>query len=232
VKFLSNFNIEKIRAEKVRDFYLIHRNGHTLCHRAYVRSKMDDTLFSGILTAIFAISKELSIDKIQAMDMEDVKFIYENVPPFLLILNVNKDVSVEFGKLILSRAMKYFKKIFDGLNEEVKSDLNELTEELKKINSNAQIDKFINDAILEEYFKTPLKIVDTMETYLVSLFGSMGKEIVEDSILKICKIRANFKNENLNQLISIIEESLGKKINPSQASMITQQLRDTFSQEK
>jgi len=232
VKFLSNFNIEKIRAEKVRDFYLIHRNGHTLCHRAYVRSKMDDTLFSGILTAIFAISKELSIHKIQAMDMEDVKFIYENVPPFLLILNVNKDVSVEFGKLILSRAMKYFKKIFDGLNEEVKSDLNELTEELKKINSNAQIDKFINDAILEEYFKTPLKIVDTMETYLVSLFGSMGKEIVEDSILKICKIRANFKNENLNQLISIIEESLGKKINPSQASMITQQLRDTFSQEK
>ena len=193
---------------------------------------MDDSLFSGFLTAIFAISKELSIDKIQAMDMEDVKFIYENVPPFLLILNVNKDVSVEFGKSILSRAMKYFEKIFDGLNEEVKSDLNELTEELKKINSNAQIDKFINDAILEEYFKTPLKIVDTMETYLVSLFGSMGKEIIETSILKICKIRVNFKKENLTQLLSIIEESLGKKTTPSQASMITQQLRDTFSQEK
>jgi len=230
VKFLSNFNIEKIRAEKIRDFYLMHWDGRTLCHRVYVRSKVDDSLLSGFLTAIFAISKELSIDQIQTMDMQDIKFIYENVPPYLLILNVNKDVSVQFGKLILTKAMKYFEEIYDGLNEKVKSDLNELAEELKTINFNSQIDKFVNDAIMEEYFKTPLKIVDTIETYLISLFGSMGKTIIEDSLSKIHKLRANFKKENIDQLVSNIEEMLGKKISRSQASMITQQLRETFSQ--
>ncbi len=227
---LSNFNIEKIRAEKIRDFYLIHRDGQTISHRAYIRSKMDDTLLSGFLTAIFAISKELSIKKIQVMDMDDLKFIYDNVPPYILILNVNKDVSLEFGKSILSEAMKLLEEICDGLSEEIKTDLNELTEELKSINFNSQVDQFVNKALMDEYYQNPLKIVDEMEKYLVSLFGSMGNEIIENSILKICKIRDSFKKESIEQLISLIEVSLGRKINPSQASIITQQLRDTFSQ--
>lgn len=191
---------------------------------------MDDTLLSGFLTAIFAISKELSIKKIQVMDMDDLKFIYDNVPPYLLILNVNKDVSLEFGKSILSEAMKLFEEIYDGLSEEIKTDLNELTEELKLINFNAQIDQFVNRAIMDEYYQNPRKIVDEMEKYLVSLFGSMGKEIIENSISKIRKLRDNIEKESIEQLISQIEVSLGRKINPSQASIITQQLRDTFSQ--
>ena len=164
------------------------------------------------------------------MDMDDLKFIYDNVPPYLLILNVNKDVSLEFGKSILSEAMKLFEEIYDGLSEEIKTDLNELTEELKSINFDSQIDQFVNRALMDEYYQNPRKIVDEMEKYLVSLFGSMGNEIIENSISKICKLRDNFEKESIEELVSLIEISLGRKINPSQASIITQQLRDTFSQ--
>ncbi len=228
---MSNFSIEKIRSEKIRDFYLIHRDGYTLAHRAYVRSKMDDSLLSGFLTAIFAISKELSLDKIQVMDMEDVKFIYENKSPFILILNVNKGVTLEFGKKILSKTMKYFEEFYNGLSEDIKLDLNDVAEELRSIDFNSQVDKFVNNALMDEYNQTPLKIVEAIETYLVSLFGSMGKNIVEGSIVKISKLRSNFKKEYLDQLISLIDEAMRRKINPSQASMITKQLRDTFSKE-
>jgi len=228
---LSNFNIEKIRAEKVRDFYLIHRDGITLSHRAYIRSKMDESLLSGFLTAIFAISKELSIKEIQVMEMDDIKVIYDSVPPFLLILTVNKDISLEFGKSILSDAMKLFEGIYDGFSEEVKADLNDLIEELKILDFNSQVDKIVNRGLMDEYFRNPLSIVDEMEKYLVSLFGSMGKEIIESSMTKISKFRANFQKENVEQLVSLIEESLSRKINPSQASIITQQLRNTFSQQ-
>ncbi len=228
---MSNFNIEKIRAEKVRDFYLIHRDGITLSHRAYIRSKMDESLLSGFLTAIFAISKELSIKEIQVMEMDDIKVIYDSVPPFLLILTVNKDISLEFGKSILSDAMKLFEGIYDGFSEEVKADLNDLIEELKTLDFNSQVDKIVNRGLMDEYFRNPLSIVDEMEKYLVSLFGSMGKEIIESSMTKISKFRANFQKENVEQLVSLIEESLSRKINPSQASIITQQLRNTFSQQ-
>ncbi|KKK40684.1 hypothetical protein LCGC14_0684060 [marine sediment metagenome] len=228
---MSNFNIEKIRAEKVRDFYLIHRDGITLSHRAYIRSKMDESLLSGFLTAIFAISKELSIKEIQVMEMDDIKVIYDSVPPFLLILTVNKDISLEFGKSILSDAMKLFEGIYDGFSEEVKADLNDLIEELKILDFNSQVDKIVNRGLMDEYFRNPLSIVDEMEKYLVSLFGSMGKEIIESSMTKISKFRANFQKENVEQLVSLIEESLSRKINPSQASIITQQLRNTFSQQ-
>ena len=192
---------------------------------------MDESLLSGFLTAIFAISKELSIKEIQVMEMDDIKVIYDSVPPFLLILTVNKDISLEFGKSILSDAMKLFEGIYDGFSEEVKADLNDLIEELKTLDFNSQVDKIVNRGLMDEYFRNPLSIVDEMEKYLVSLFGSMGKEIIESSMTKISKFRANFQKENVEQLVSLIEESLSRKINPSQASIITQQLRNTFSQQ-
>ncbi len=192
---------------------------------------MDESLLSGFLTAIFAISKELSIKEIQVMEMDDIKVIYDSVPPFLLILTVNKDISLEFGKSILSDAMKLFEGIYDGFSEEVKADLNDLIEELKILDFNSQVDKIVNRGLMDEYFRNPLSIVDEMEKYLVSLFGSMGKEIIESSMTKISKFRANFQKENVEQLVSLIEESLSRKINPSQASIITQQLRNTFSQQ-
>ena len=156
---------------------------------------MDDSLLSGFLTAIFAISKELSIKKIQVMDMDDLKFIYDNVPPYLLILNVSKDVSLEFGKSILSEAMKLFEEIYDGLSEEIKTDLNELTEELKSINFSSQIDQFVNRALMDEYYQNPHTIVDEMEKYLVSLFGSMGKEIIKIQFQKYVSFEIIFKRK-------------------------------------
>ena len=79
----DQLNIEKIRADKIRDFYIIHRDGISIFHRAYVKSKVDSVLLSGFLTAIFNLSEELSLDKIHVMDMKDFKFIYEYRHPYI-----------------------------------------------------------------------------------------------------------------------------------------------------
>ncbi|MCK4285431.1 MAG: hypothetical protein KAX18_04480 [Candidatus Lokiarchaeota archaeon] len=220
---MSNLTIEKIRVEKIRDFYIINRTGQMIFHHAYIKSKMDDSLLSGFLTAIFAISEELSMDNIQVMDMEDVKFIYENYLQYIFALNVNKDVSLKLGKSILSQAMRAFENVYEKFEDE-----NDLTEKLLSINFGSQVDEFANNAILEEYFDTPLKIVEKIESFLVSLFGSMGTEIIDSSIKRICKLRSSFKSENLEELLSLVEDFLKKKVNPDQAGQIMAEVRDTF----
>jgi len=220
---MTNLSIEKIRAEKIRDFYIINRSGQMSFHHAYIRSKMDDSLLSGFLTAIFAISEELSMDKIQVMDMEGVKFIYENYPPYIFALNVNKDVSLKLGKSILSQAMSSFEKVYEKFEDE-----NDLTEKLRSINFSSQVDDFVNKALLEEYFDTPIKIIEKIESFLISLFGSMGSEIMDSAIKRICKLRSNFKSENLKELLSLMEDLLKKKVNPNQTTQIIAEIRDTF----
>jgi len=42
-------------------------------------TKVDDDLISGFLSAIFSLSKELSLDRIHVMDMRETKLVYEYV---------------------------------------------------------------------------------------------------------------------------------------------------------
>ncbi len=216
----SDFNLDRIRIEKIKDFFILHETGYSLYHRAYVASKIDDDLISGFLSAIFTLSKELSIDRIHVMDMQESKFIYEARSPFIFILNVAKDVDPYFGKTILTQIINFFDVTFNNLSKNVNLDNHFLNKKLETINFNSKLDYFINKALLEHYFESPDKILAAIESYLISLFGTYGEEIINSSIMKVCKVKEKFKKENLEALISAVGEFLVRKVDANQAKLI------------
>ena len=224
----ETLNIEKIRSEKIRDIFIIHKTGQSLYHRAYVKSKVDEDLLSGFLTAIFHLSEELSLDKIHVMDMKDFKFIYENKDPHIFILNVPKDVDPQFGKNILDQIVDYFFEIYNTFDDHTKSQENLITQELKYINFGEKLDYFVNNTLIEYYFQSPAQILKEIESFLKSLFGTMGKELIESSIKESSIIRKNITFEDIESLISTIQDSLTKKMNSQQAKNIIKQIKDTF----
>ena len=227
-KFLGNLSLDRIRSEKIKDFFILNETGHSVYHRAYISSKIDDDLVSGFLSAIFSISKELSIDRIHVMDMQETKFIYETRPPHIFVLNVTKDVDPLFGNTILTQIVNFFEVTFNNLNIKTKPDEWILFEKLKLIDFGSKLDYFINEALLEHYFKTPGKILEEIESFLIGLFGSVGDAIMNLVIKQVCKRKENFKSANLKSLISGIEDQLIRKINLSQAKMIIQQIKGIF----
>ena len=224
-KLSSIFNLERIRAEKFRDFFILHEDGELLFHRAYIHSKIDDTLLSGFLSAIFSLSKELSIDRIQVMDMEESKFIYETRPPYIFIFNVEKDVDPNFAKVILTQIVEFFYSLAKNFKGNTK---NIISKKLTSINFVQKLDDFINDALINDYFKFPIKILDELEAFLSNLFGTIGSDIVKKSIKKVCKRKENFKKDKLENVLSIIEDSLKTKISSSQVKSIINQIKNTF----
>lgn len=223
-----NFSIEEIRSDKIRDFFIIHKSGYTLFHRAYINSKVDEQLLSGFLSAIFALSKEISNNNIQQMNMQDLKFIYDTHDPYIYVLNVVDDVDIDFGKHILSRTKKYFDSFCNNLSKEEKSDLNNLSRLLKDSDFESKIDEEIDNALIQSYFDSPEKLLDEIESYVVSLFGSMGNTIIDSAIEKQCRKRSNFTKDDLKGLIDYIEEQFLRKVNPNQTKMIINQIKDTF----
>ncbi len=223
-----SFSIEKIRAEKIKECFIIHKNGLPIFHRAYVSSKIDDSLLSAFLTAVFTLSEELSIDSIHSMDMKDFKFIYDKLIPYIFILNVGKDVDPLFGKEILTKIMDYFKELVGKLSSNVISDNNALSEALRDDNAKEKIDGIINETILKHYLKSPNELLDKIESFLESLFGSMAKDIIDASVSKVCLRRSSFKKEHIEPVISELEDSLIRKMNPDQTKDVMQQIRETF----
>ncbi len=220
----SDITLNHIRAEKIKDFFILHEEGYSIYHRAYTSSKIDDDLISGFISAIFSFSKELSIERIHVMDMQESRFIYEFRAPFIYVLSVMKDVNPEFGKLILNQIMDFI----ETLLLQGQLEKNSLSDRLKSKQLDQKLDEFINSALLQDYFKHPVKILEEVENYLNGLFGSVGTEIIDVSIQKTCKQKANFKLDDLNEIITQIERSLERKISPSQAQMITKQIKVTF----
>ncbi len=227
-KLLGNLSLERIRSEKIKEFFILNETGYSIYHRAYISSKIDDDLISGFLSAIFSLSKEFSLDRIHVMDMHETKFIYDTRPPYIFILNVAKDVDPLFGNKILTEIINFFEVTFNNLNMTSKPDAGFLAEKLKLINFSSKLDYFINESLLEHFFKTPLKILEEIESFLIGLFGSMGAEILNIVIKQVCKRKSSFKNKDLKSLISGIERQLVRKINPNQVKMIIEQIKETF----
>lgn len=165
------------------------------------------------------------------MDMQESKFIYETRPFFIFILNVAKDVEPTFGESILTQIIKFFEDTINKLDKQKRSSDMAIVNELKITNFNSKLDYFINSALLNDYFASPMKILDEIELFLIGLFGSVGAEIVNEAINKVCKRRDSFKKENLAGLISVIGESLSKKMRSTQVEMIIHQLKETFLRE-
>ncbi|MFX1294545.1 MAG: hypothetical protein ACFFD2_06805 [Promethearchaeota archaeon] len=189
---------------------------------------MDDNLISGFLSAIFTLSKELSIDKIHVMEMQESKFIYEAHAPFIFILNVAKDLDPIFGQTILIQIINFFESTFSNFDNKIKIDNNLLNKELETINFSTKLDYFINNALKEYYFESPQKILEEIESFLIGLFGTVGEEIINSAIKKVCKRKNDFKIDYVAEFISAIGESLTKKMNTNQIKMILQQLKDIF----
>lgn len=225
---MDSFSIESLRADKIKDIYIIHGTGTLIYHRAYVTSKVDDNLLSGFLTAIFALSEEISTNRIQIMDMQDTKFMYEQRSPYIFILNVQKDINLQFGKDILTKTVDAFKQDIEPLSLDIKSETNLLGEHLDTIGFDGKLDRIVNEEILEHYFNDPSKILDEIEEFLVGLFGSLGTDILNASTEEVCKKRNLFKKEHLNDLIESIEIAISRRTGKDQAKMITKQIKDTF----
>jgi hypothetical protein len=217
-----------LRAEKIKDIYIIHGTGTPIYHRAYVTSKVDDNLLSGFLTAIFALSEEISTNRIQVMDMQDTKFMYEQTSPYIFILNVQKDINIQFGKEILTKTIEAFKNDIAPLSLDIKSDTNLLGEHLDCSGFDGKLDRIVNEEILEHYFNDPSQILDEIEQFLMGLFGSLGTDILNASAKEVCKMKSQFKKEHLGDLIESIEVAISRRTGKDQAKMITKQIKDTF----
>ena len=223
-----SFSIRKLRSDKINGFYLIHRDGFTIFHREYISSKMDENLLSGFMTAIFNISEELSIKSINVMDMDDTKFIYDRFMEYILILNADKKVDLNLGKDILSKIIKSFEQVFKDFDESIKSDYNELSNQLRTIQFENQIDSAI-DEVLRDYFNnTPSMVLDEIEAFLHNLFGTLGKNMLEWAIKKVVRNKDLFKREQLEELVLFLEESLIRKTSENQGKQIVQQIKDVF----
>ncbi|NVM29142.1 MAG: hypothetical protein HWN65_09870 [Candidatus Helarchaeota archaeon] len=189
---------------------------------------MDEDLISGFLSAIFSLSKELSIDSIRVMDMQASKFIYETHSSFIFTLNVTKDVDPLFGEIILTKIIRVFEEIINKVDTNTKLDKNLLIDKIESINFESKLDKIINTALIEYYFKSPSRLLEEIESYLISLFGSIGENVMNASIKIVCKRKQNFKINHLKDLISTIGDSLKSKISETQVKLIVQQLKNTF----
>lgn len=191
-------------------------------------SKLDEDLISGFLSAIFSLSKELSIDSIRVMDMQESKFIYGTHSSFIFALNVTKNVDLLFGEIILTKIIRVFEEIFNKIGNSTKLDKHLLIDKIESINLESKLDKTINTSLIEYYFKSPSRLLEEIESYLISLFGSIGENIMNSSIKIVCKRKQNFKITHLKDLISTIGNSLKRKINETQVNQIVQQLKNTF----
>ncbi len=160
--------------------------------------------------------------------MQESKFIYETRPPFIFILNVARDVDLSFGKIILSYYVDFFESKYKNFDAIIKSNANLLQEKIDSKDFTSKLESFINNAFLEQYYQFPSKIIEEIESYIVSLFGSIGVEIINSAIKKVCKRKEKFKKSDIQNFISSIEEFLIKKINPGQAKRIIQQLNQIF----
>jgi hypothetical protein len=160
--------------------------------------------------------------------MKDFKFIYENKDPHIFILNVPKGVDPQFGKNILDQIIDYFFEIYSDFDDRTKADENLISQKLKHINFGEKLDYFVNNTLVEYYFQSPAQILKEIESFLTSLFGTMAKELIESSIKESRIIRRNITFEDIESLISIIQDSLKKKMDPQQAKNIIKQIKDTF----
>ncbi|MFX0132739.1 MAG: hypothetical protein ACFFDN_03745 [Candidatus Hodarchaeota archaeon] len=157
--------------------------------------------------------------------MEESKFIYETRPPYIFIFNVMKYVDPNFAKTILSQIVEFFYSIAKDFKGNTKTII---SKKLKSINFSQKLDDFINDALINDYFKYPIKILDELETFLSNLFGTIGSDIVKSSIKKVCKRKEKFNKDKLEDVLSMIEESLKTKVSSSQVKSIINQIKNTF----
>ncbi|MFX0102205.1 MAG: hypothetical protein ACFFCS_21750 [Candidatus Hodarchaeota archaeon] len=213
---------------QITDFFIIHDSGNPLYHRAYVTSKVDDALLSGFLTAVLQLSEEISTRKIQVMDMQDTKFLYDSHSSLVYVLSLMKDADPAFGKEMLKRIISTVDDLLErrGIDLGVYDPAN--VEKLKTLDLDAQLDNLLNESIKEYYFTSPKKVLDSIQSFLEGIFGTLGKDFLDKGLSNIYKERKDFKMDYLKDLISSVEGVMSKSVNKSQASMIVKKLRDTF----
>lgn len=226
---MESISLDRIRSEKITDFFIIHNSGTPLYHRAYVTSKIDDALLSGFLTAVLQLSEEISNRKIQVMDMEDTKFLYDSHSNLVYVLTINKDVDSAFGKEMLKRIINRVDNILETRGIDLETYDPSSVAKLKALDLDSQLDQLLNQSIKEYYFTSPTKILDGIEEFLSGIFGSLGKQFLDQGMDKISKSRNDFSKEHLKELITSVEDAMSKGVSKNQVSMIVSKLKETFS---
>ncbi len=92
----------------VKAFYVLLNSGEPLFHKDYGEKKVDESLFSGFLGAVYTFAKELGHSDIQTMEMGDAKFICEVSENLIFVVVVGKDEDEQEIKNFLGFASKNF----------------------------------------------------------------------------------------------------------------------------
>ena len=120
---------EKSRVETLlsqsRSFFVIDKNGILQHFENFDEEEMDADLFAGLFSAVSTYAKELNAGDIQRATLEDHKFIFaeaENTP-FLIVLDVDTEMSDENGSWLVNRIVNRFAEIQALKKDDVKGKL-------------------------------------------------------------------------------------------------------------
>ncbi|MEX2707201.1 MAG: hypothetical protein Q6352_018375, partial [Candidatus Freyrarchaeum guaymaensis] len=59
----------------IKEFYVLLKSGESLFHKVYGENRVDESLFSGFLGAVYTFAREIGHGDIKTMEMGDAKFI-------------------------------------------------------------------------------------------------------------------------------------------------------------
>lgn len=178
-------SVESIAAklEKVlsasRAMYIIDSTGILLHHEFFMNQQEDPDLNSGLFAAVNVYSKELNAGNINAINLEDHKFLFKEhqETKYLIVLDVFKDVTDIDGMWLLDQILNRFKAMQLLMKEDYKGSVTLVTlfDERGKTINWSTIHQIREDAVEKQ--KSLFDHVDTLNLTKINLNNRLWVKI-------------------------------------------------------
>jgi hypothetical protein len=178
-------SVESIAAklEKVlsasRAMYIIDSTGILLHHEFFMNQQEDPDLNSGLFAAVNVYSKELQAGNINAINLEDHKFLFKEhkETKYLIVLDVFKDVTDIDGMWLLDQILDRFKAMQTLMKEDYKGSVTLVTlfDERGKTINWSTIHQIREDAVEKQ--KSLFDHVDTLNLTKINLNNRLWVKI-------------------------------------------------------
>ena len=141
----------------IKEFYVLLKSGESLFHKVYGENRVDESLFSGFLGAVYTFAREIGHGDIKTMEMGDAKFICEVSGKLIFVVVVEKEDNEQeiknFLRFSINAFLNRFGKEIEGWRGDVtvfrsfSEDLDVLVEDyqMKSLPGKVRLAPFLRD---------------------------------------------------------------------------------------